>query len=241
MRPVVVGHPADARWGFRASAVPFGRRDSGDRTWKQSSSPPPARPIGRANKGSLVDLRPDDLGATIVQALLEKVPERRPRPDRGRDLGQRAAGRRGGLQRRPGDRAARGARRRAGRHREPLLLVVAADHPHGRARDQGRRGRRVRRRWRRDGEPLPLRHVRRRAGHAQREVRRRRGAHGEAHRGRVRLVGADLGSARHLHRDGSDGRERRRVRQGDARGDGRVRRALAAARGRVAGERVLRA
>jgi acetyl-CoA C-acetyltransferase len=31
-------------------------------------------PIGRANKGSLVDVRPDDLGATIVQALLEKVP-----------------------------------------------------------------------------------------------------------------------------------------------------------------------
>jgi acetyl-CoA C-acetyltransferase len=31
-------------------------------------------PIGRANKGSLVDLRPDDLGATIVQALLDKVP-----------------------------------------------------------------------------------------------------------------------------------------------------------------------
>ncbi len=31
-------------------------------------------PIGRANKGSLVDLRPDDLGATIVQSLLEKAP-----------------------------------------------------------------------------------------------------------------------------------------------------------------------
>ncbi|MFA5884329.1 MAG: acetyl-CoA C-acetyltransferase [Acidimicrobiia bacterium] len=31
-------------------------------------------PIGRANKGSLVDCRPDDLSATIVQALLEKVP-----------------------------------------------------------------------------------------------------------------------------------------------------------------------
>src|SRR5215212_10787523 len=31
-------------------------------------------PIGRANKGSLVDLRPDDLGAAIVQALLEKAP-----------------------------------------------------------------------------------------------------------------------------------------------------------------------
>jgi acetyl-CoA C-acetyltransferase len=31
-------------------------------------------PIGRANKGTLVDCRPDDLSATIVQALLEKVP-----------------------------------------------------------------------------------------------------------------------------------------------------------------------
>src|SRR3954451_18997888 len=32
-------------------------------------------PIGRANKGSLVDCRPDDLTATIVKAALEKVPE----------------------------------------------------------------------------------------------------------------------------------------------------------------------
>jgi acetyl-CoA C-acetyltransferase len=31
-------------------------------------------PIGRANKGSLVDLRPDDLTATIVEAALAKVP-----------------------------------------------------------------------------------------------------------------------------------------------------------------------
>ncbi len=31
-------------------------------------------PIGRAFKGSLVDLRPDDLAATIVQAALDKVP-----------------------------------------------------------------------------------------------------------------------------------------------------------------------
>ncbi|MFI5053195.1 MAG: acetyl-CoA C-acetyltransferase [Acidimicrobiia bacterium] len=30
--------------------------------------------IGRANKGSLVDVRPDDLGATIVRALLAKAP-----------------------------------------------------------------------------------------------------------------------------------------------------------------------
>jgi acetyl-CoA C-acetyltransferase len=32
-------------------------------------------PIGRAFKGSLVDMRPDDLTVLIVQALLEKVPE----------------------------------------------------------------------------------------------------------------------------------------------------------------------
>ncbi|MBL6278824.1 acetyl-CoA C-acetyltransferase [Micromonospora fiedleri] len=32
-------------------------------------------PIGRAHKGSLRDLRPDDLAATIVQAALDKVPQ----------------------------------------------------------------------------------------------------------------------------------------------------------------------
>src|SRR5712692_11227364 len=32
-------------------------------------------PIGRANKGSLVDVRPDDLTATIVKATLEQVPQ----------------------------------------------------------------------------------------------------------------------------------------------------------------------
>ncbi len=32
-------------------------------------------PIGRANKGSLVDLRPDDMSAQIVKALMEKVPQ----------------------------------------------------------------------------------------------------------------------------------------------------------------------
>ncbi|MET9653194.1 acetyl-CoA C-acetyltransferase [Streptomyces sp. NPDC006460] len=36
-------------------------------------------PIGRASKGSLKDLRPDDLTATIVQAALAKVPELDPR------------------------------------------------------------------------------------------------------------------------------------------------------------------
>ncbi len=36
-------------------------------------------PIGRANKGSLVDMRPDDLATAMVAAALEKVPELDPR------------------------------------------------------------------------------------------------------------------------------------------------------------------
>jgi len=36
-------------------------------------------PIGRAHKGSLRELRPDDLAATIVRAALDKVPELDPR------------------------------------------------------------------------------------------------------------------------------------------------------------------
>lgn len=36
-------------------------------------------PIGRAGKGSLRDLRPDDLAATVVRALLDKVPALDPR------------------------------------------------------------------------------------------------------------------------------------------------------------------
>jgi acetyl-CoA C-acetyltransferase len=32
-------------------------------------------PIGRARKGSLVELRPDDLATTIARAALDRVPE----------------------------------------------------------------------------------------------------------------------------------------------------------------------
>jgi len=35
-------------------------------------------PIGRATKGSLVDLRPDDMSAQIVRALMDKVPQVKP-------------------------------------------------------------------------------------------------------------------------------------------------------------------
>ena len=50
-------------------------------------------PIGRANKGSLVDVRPDDLAATIVRAALAKVPAARPDGGRRCDPRLRAAGR----------------------------------------------------------------------------------------------------------------------------------------------------
>ena len=36
-------------------------------------------PIGRAMKGSLKDLRPDDLTATIIRAALDKVPQLDPK------------------------------------------------------------------------------------------------------------------------------------------------------------------
>lgn len=35
-------------------------------------------PIGRANKGSLIDLRPDDMAAQIIRALMLKVPQVKP-------------------------------------------------------------------------------------------------------------------------------------------------------------------
>ena len=167
-------------------------------------------PIGRAVKGSLKDMRPDDLTAFILDDVLKKTPQL----DRSlvEDVIVGAASRRARrattwpARRDPGRHA-----RRPGRDRQPLLLVVAADHPHGRPRDPGRRGRRVHRRGRRDREPLPAR--RRRHRPPQPALRRGRGPHGEAHRGGERAVVAARGPARRLHRHGPDRRERRRVRR----------------------------
>ena len=58
-------------------------------------------PIGRANKGSLVDCRPDDLTATIVKAALEKVPQLDPQSVDDLITRMRPARWRGRLQRRP--------------------------------------------------------------------------------------------------------------------------------------------
>ena len=161
----------------------------------------------------------------------------RPRAGRRHHLGLWSARRRGRLQRRPG-RGDHRRRRRARRDRQPLLLVVAADHPHGRARDQGRRGRRVHRRWCRDRQPVPLRRGRQRW--PEREVRNGARPYEGTHRGWPAAVDAARGSPGRVHRHGSDRGERRRGRRCHARRDGRVGRALAAARGRSAGERLLR-
>ena len=75
---------------------------------KPSSSRPPARRSAAPCKGSLVDMRPDDLAAQMVRAALDKVPALDPREIDDLMHGLRPARRRGRLQHRP-----RG-RRRAG-------------------------------------------------------------------------------------------------------------------------------
>ena len=112
-------------------------------------------PIGRANKGSLVDCRPDDLTAHVVEGGPGQGALARPGAGRGPDRRLRPAGRRVGLQHRPGGRDPGRPARRARRDRQPLLLLVAADHPHGRPRHPRRRGRRVHRGGRGDRQPLP--------------------------------------------------------------------------------------
>ena len=104
----------------------------------------------------------------IVDAALNKVPELDRSTGRGPHPRLRPARRRVRLQHRPRRRHPGRHARRPRRHRQPLLLVVAAVDPHGRPRHQGRRGRRLRRRRRRDREPLPARHGRRRPAQPER-------------------------------------------------------------------------
>ena len=181
-------------------------------------------PIGRANKGSLVDCRPDDLAALAVREVLDKVPQLDPQQRRGRHPGLRPARRRGRVQHRPGGGHSGRTAQRARRDREPLLLVVAAGHPHGRPRHPGRRRRRLRGRRGGDGQPLPLRRRRHRA--PQPPVRRRRGPHRGPHPGLHRAVDALRRAPRRLHRHGPDGRERGRAEGRLPPGPGRVRRTV---------------
>ena len=69
-------------------------------------------PIGRAFKGSLTSIRPDDLTVQMVRAALAQVPQLDPTADRRPHAGLRAARRRAGLQHGPrGRRAARATTR----------------------------------------------------------------------------------------------------------------------------------
>ena len=183
-------------------------------------------PIGRANKGSLKDLRPDDLAATIVQdgarpgAGTRPAHRRRPLPR------LRPARRRAGLQHGPGRQRPQRHGRRARRDHHPLLRLVGADHADGVPRDQGGRGRRVHLGRRRDGVELRPGHLRPLAGHPEPALRRRRRAHREDRRGRPGLARPTRGRhrPRHLHRDGPDRRERRPAARPDPPGARRVRR-----------------
>ena len=149
--------------------------------------------------------RPDGARRARQSAGAEPPPDRRPDP------GLRPAGRRAGLQHGPRRRRRARLRLPARHHRQPVLLVVAADHPDGLPRDQGRRGRRVHLRGRRDGVPVRQGQLRLLAGHQEPAVRRGPGAYGRRRRGRRRMARSPRRREhpRRLHRDGSDRRERR--------------------------------
>ena len=103
-------------------------------------------PIGRAIRGTLRDLRADDLAAIPLRALVERNPEVDfretvdvmmgcgfPDHEQGYNVGRNAVA--AGWIRPP----------RPGGHGQPLLRIVAADDPHGLSRDQGGRRRPVHR------------------------------------------------------------------------------------------------
>ncbi len=167
-------------------------------------------PIGRAAKGSLVDVRPDDLAATIVTAALEKVPALDPNQVEDLIMG---CGQPGGES---GYNIARVVAILAGMPEVPgvtvnrycsssLQTIRMAAH----AIQAG------------EGDIFIAAGVetvsRYRNGAADTgphnpTLRRGRGPHHGPHRRWPARLGARRGLARHLHRHGSDGRERGRVR-----------------------------
>ncbi len=131
-------------------------------------------PIGRAFKGSLTTIRPDDAGPPDGGRGPGQGPPARPRRHRRPHARLRAPRWRAGLQH--GPRGGRPARLRppARHHGQPVLLVFAADHPDGVPRHQGRRGRCVHLGRRGVREPVRQGQQRQLAGHAEPAVRRAR-------------------------------------------------------------------
>ena len=89
-------------------------------------------------KGSLIECRPDDLSADIVRALLAKVPGLDPGEVEDVIWGTAQPAGEGGYNMARVVAILAGLDKTPGHHRQPLLLVVAPDDPHGRARHQGR-------------------------------------------------------------------------------------------------------
>ena len=184
-------------------------------------------PIGRANKGSLKDFRPDDLSALIIKAALDKVPELDPTTINDLMLGCGLPGGESGNNMGRVVATLLGLRRDPRHHHHPLLLLLGADLPDGLPRDQGRRGRRLHLGRRRDGLPV-------RQGHlgppartpATRSSRTRHRAHRGVRPGWPGLARPARGrpAPGRLHRHGPDGRERRAAAQARPQGARRVRR-----------------
>ena len=181
-------------------------------------------PIGRAFKGSLAQLRPEETGAYVIDQLLERNQEVDP-DDRQRGLRRlRHAAGPAGLQRRPDhDPALREAPEGDdGGDDVALLRVQPRLDPPRRQLDQGRPGRHLRRRRGRVGEPVQRAHRARRRRRPQPEPDRRERP------------------AQRLHRHGHHGRQRRQEVRGQPRRHGQVRAALPGARRQVPGGRLLR-
>ena len=175
-------------------------------------------PIGRANKGSLVDLRPDDLAADDRQRRCSsKVPELDPADGRGRDHGAARS-----------PPASRATTSPASSRSSPGSTTCPAPRSTATARRRCRPSAWPRTRSRRARatcsspagvemrEPLRQRAVRRRPRHAQRpQFADARGAHEGAHATAASPSWTPpAGAARRLHRDGPDRRERRASTEG---------------------------
>ena len=113
-------------------------------------------PFGRYG-GALSAVRPDDLAAVVLKALLARVPAARTSTDRRRHLRHRQRLRRGQPRRcAHGSAARRLANLGTGRDRQPPLWLEPRGCDPGRPRDRDRRCRDRRRRRRRGDESLAL-------------------------------------------------------------------------------------